>query len=244
MTPLIHARLKLANKSSEPDIKNKVVDEGIDSGTLGSSSASCERKRMKLVSACSKPFDPILIKSSVVEFSLEQPWGKFNNKTLNQNKIKRLTATFKNNLENCTIQMTMDVAIDPDRLLNKDPILRTVEGLKLKNVPEINFNIEGSWAIRSNNFWVLGGNHRRIALTTFRDKMKEDLSELNADMKAMKEIDSNQDLEDEQREQLDFIEGEVTNLEDRIYNSTMLGDQDFRSRYVSRWSMSLACRMK
>lgn len=151
-------------------------------------------------------------------------WGKFNNRVLDQSWVKNLTETFATNLDNCTMQTAVDVAIDPEWLQDKTTILRTVEGLDIEEVPKMMFSAEGSRAIKKNNLWMLGGNHRRVALTALRDKMAEDIEEMNNAIESVEEEvreRGEQILTDEQRENLDHLKEEVLHLEGRLNSSSM-----------------------
>jgi hypothetical protein len=154
-------------------------------------------------------------------------WGKFNNRALDQNWIKSLADTFETNLDNCTTKTAMDIAIDPDWLVPKIKIERTVEGMLLKDVSMIEFNPEGLRAIKDKNLWVLGGNHRRIALAAFRDRMKDTVAEMNAAIDAVKKRldelseEEAQDLDNDPTEVIEELSANVERLEDKILVTSM-----------------------
>ncbi len=105
-------------------------------------------------------------------------WGKFNNRPLNMTWVKSMADSFVNTIDNCVDNSSMDLALDPKWLVDLNVILRTVEGLKIRDVPVLKFNDEGLLAIKNDNLWVLGGNHRRISLTRYIDRMRMELTQM------------------------------------------------------------------
>lgn len=106
-------------------------------------------------------------------------WGKFNDRAINHDWVKRLTASFVENMDSCTDDNSMDVALDPAWLENSGTIVPTVEGLDMEDVPLMAFNAEGAAAIKRNNLWMLSGKHRRLAVMKYIEQLEKELHDAN-----------------------------------------------------------------
>jgi hypothetical protein len=72
----------------------------------------------------------------------------------------------------------MDIVLDPRWLVDPDVMLPTLEGFKIHQVPVLELNPEGELAVKNDNLWVLSGNHRRLALAKYIQKMERDVEAL------------------------------------------------------------------
>jgi hypothetical protein len=201
---------------SAVDPKSKANDEGTEGGYFFG--FTLRELRGKMEDACIGYLSMNVVNPPEGAF-----WGKFNNRALDQNWIKSLANTFKVNLDNCTAKTAMDIAIDPDWLVDKSTIEPKVEGKDINDVKEINFSQEGWRAIKNNNLWVLSGNHRHIALTAFRDSMKEEVAIINQAIEtAMSQVSEEQaqNMDSVTQKDLEITKREAEFLEEKIHNST------------------------
>jgi hypothetical protein len=58
----------------------------------------------------------------------------------------------------------MDVVLDTNWLVEPHTFLKSVEGCTIDKVPVMKFKESGILAIKESNLWMLGGNHRRLAV--------------------------------------------------------------------------------
>lgn len=101
-------------------------------------------------------------------------WGKFNNRPVDHNWVDSLSKAFEARLDNCTSESLMDVALDPDWLVDRGIMkTETIEGRRIEELPCMELSPEGVVAVKTKELWMLGGHHRRIALMKHIDKMKE-----------------------------------------------------------------------
>lgn len=84
-----------------------------------------------------------------------------------------------------------DAAIPIDNELNANCYWDTVNGYDIDDVPEIRFTAEGLEAIKEDNLWVLGGNHRRLALHKYLQLLKENLDEQSKTLAEKRREDMN-----------------------------------------------------
>jgi hypothetical protein len=210
-------RQNLATKALERDLRSKGIDEGFDGKNYFGFKVTDLRKKKD------KAFLGYLT-MDVVDPPDGAFWGKFNNRAIDQNWIKLLSDTFEKNLDNCLSQTAMDVAIDPKWLVDPSVMLRSVEGLGIDEVPAIDFNEQGSLAIKGKNLWILGGNHRRIALKSYRDRMKEEIEKMNRAIKKVTDDMPETDaivIEPEQKEHLKKVKDRVKALGTKLDSSSM-----------------------
>jgi hypothetical protein len=105
----------------------------------------------------------------------EATWGKFNDRIINKGWVTRLSMDFQRRYYNCIEDDSIEVAIRPSWLKNQDRILRRINGLRIGEVPVMEFTDEGKAAISPKNLIMLGGNHRRQAVRQHVEKLRADL---------------------------------------------------------------------
>lgn len=102
-------------------------------------------------------------------------WGQFNNRPIDEKAVSNLAKAFSSNMDHCTDGNAIDVAVKRHWIQNVDQSHRSVEGMSIEKVAEVEFTQEGLTEIKGNNLWMLGGNHRRQALTKYVGSLKADL---------------------------------------------------------------------
>lgn len=103
-------------------------------------------------------------------------WGTFNNRLLDKNWVGTMCASFATNIDNCYDEYAIDVAVDPAWIVNIEDRWASVDGHDIHEVPLIEFNEIGALAIKDKNLWMLGGNHRRLALLKYIDILKDEIA--------------------------------------------------------------------
>ncbi|KAH9019230.1 hypothetical protein EDB85DRAFT_1896816 [Lactarius pseudohatsudake] len=141
-------------------------------------------------------------------------WGKFNDRKVDEQWVNKLVTSFTENLENCTDVTAIEVAVKKTWVKNLDSVMPTVDMHQLSEVPDIEFTDEGKEAIARGNLWMLGGNHRRKALTKYR-KMKSE------ELKTMKNQVGKMETEALADEELDTAKAEVKRLEETVAASSI-----------------------
>jgi hypothetical protein len=114
-------------------------------------------------------------------------WGVFNNRPLDVRWVNTMSQAFAGNLDNCTNKDSMDAALNPTWLKNRRPYLQKVDGLGAEDVPLLEPTAEGELAFKKNNLWMLGGNHRRMALIKYLKVLQKELERRTQDIAQAKE---------------------------------------------------------
>lgn len=153
------------------------------------------------------------MKMDVVQPPTGASWGKFNNRAINDDWVKKLSTSFEDSLDSCTDQTSMDVALDPEWLENRTSIVPSVEGLNIDDVPQIRFNPTGSAAIQRNNLWMLSGNHRRLAVVKYVMQLQKELDDANA---AIDEITTKQNTDDQVDDSFNGAENRLKEAQDLV----------------------------
>ena len=102
-------------------------------------------------------------------------WGRYNDRPVNPDWVTGLVNSYTKRLDNCTGEDALEVVVKKEWIQNVDDILTIVNDKKIEEVAEMVFTRKGEEAIDPDNLVMLGGNHRRLALKVFVDKMKEQL---------------------------------------------------------------------
>lgn len=121
-------------------------------------------------------------------------WGEFNNRSPDEPWIARMAGQFETYLDNCCNEHSMDVTVDPKWLKDPSAILKSVDGYSMENVPLMEFTQDGAEAIKHNNLWMLSGNHRRLALVKYIDKLKADVENARNKIEEMTEGKTDEQL--------------------------------------------------
>lgn len=151
-------------------------------------------------------------------------WGKFNNRKVDANWVSQMTERFASHLDSCAEENSMDVALDPDWLFSKDPLISVIDGNAMEEVPALKFTKQGEVEIKNNNLWMLSGNHRRLALCQHVAKMKAVVESAKETIKGFTEGKSDEDmakLDDVSREKMTQAEQVVNTTEPKILKSSM-----------------------
>src|ERR1700755_209755 len=209
----------LEQKTNKPkkDKKTTAIDEGLDDGRFFGFSVR-ELRAIKR-DACLG-----FLSMNVIHPPDGAFWGKFNNRTVDHPWIKSMSKTFVNCLDSCTDDHSMDLALDPEWLNTPNSMCPTVEGLSIHDVPVVKFNQQGKLAIKNKNLWVLGGNHRRLALARYIDNMKDDVERANNlihKLTAGKDSDQIRDMNPEDTTKLEDARERVKSLLEKIDSSCM-----------------------
>jgi hypothetical protein len=107
-------------------------------------------------------------------------WGKWNNRSVGQNFVDSMAAGFVNQLENCVERYAIPVAVRKAWLRPTVKPMERINGKRIDQVPTISFTVEGARAIANNELWVLGGNHRRLALAKCMEDLRTELEDKRA----------------------------------------------------------------
>jgi hypothetical protein len=149
-------------------------------------------------------------------------WGKFNNRALDHNWIRSMTETFATRVDNCLDLCSMEVAVDPCWLIDSHSALKSVDGLTVDKVPVMKFTPQGEIAIKHNNLWMLGGNHRRLALIKYIKSLEEKVALSKEAIVTTKDDNTDKDDSDPDfNKKLNELQDSVKELEDKIASSRM-----------------------
>ena len=132
--------------------------------------------------------------------------------------------SFAANMDNCSNDHSMDITFDPDWLENRDDILKSVDGLTIDQVPVLKFSPKGKLAIKGGNLWVLGGNHRRMAVIKYMKKLEaesEKTKELIAKIKDGKTEDELANLSEDNQATLRLWEEKLPILDAKMKTSRL-----------------------
>jgi hypothetical protein len=109
-------------------------------------------------------------------------WGEFNDRRLDTRAVNRLLTRFRGNLDNCSENSAMDLAVRQEWLRPGVEFKATADGVAIADMTEIEFTDAGAMAMKKDELWMLGGNHRRKALSLY---MAEKAKELEGVKKAL-----------------------------------------------------------
>jgi hypothetical protein len=109
-------------------------------------------------------------------------WGQFNNRPVDEKAVSNLAKAFSSNMDHCTDGNAIDVAVKRYWIKDVDQSHRSVEGMSIEEVAKVEFTQEGLAEIKGNNLWMLGGNHRRQALTKYVGTLTADLKTKNKEI--------------------------------------------------------------
>ncbi|KAH9018910.1 hypothetical protein EDB84DRAFT_1442281 [Lactarius hengduanensis] len=143
-------------------------------------------------------------------------WEKFDDWKADEQWVNNLVTSFTENLENCTDVTAIEGAVKKTWVKNLDSIMSTVDRHQLSEAPDIEFTDEGKEAIARGNLWMLGGNHRRKALTKYRKMKSEELKTMKNQVGKME----TEALADEARKELDTAKKAVKRLEETVAASS------------------------
>lgn len=202
---------------SKKDQKSSTIDEGFDNGQFFEFPLQELRKQKK--KACIG-----YLSMNVVNPPDGAIWGKFNNRALNHAWIQSMSETFVKHRDCCSDDYSMDVTLDPDWLVDRNMLLPTVEGLMIEDVPVMDFSAEGKLKIKDDNLWMLGGNHRRLALKKYIDTMKAEVIQTNGAIERVTRGKNDAEIQGMNPERLSMVrDGQeaVKRLEEKIASSCM-----------------------
>jgi len=148
-------------------------------------------------------------------------WGRWNDRVVKQDFVDGLAKQFELHVENCVEEFAIDVAVRPSWLDQSVKMASHVDGEVIQDVPTIMLSAAGVEAIRGGELlWVLGGNHRRLALMKCIANMREELvknAERVADVKEGKfKFKGEGDKEAEKAKMLKKLDTRAAFLERRL----------------------------
>ncbi|KAH9022645.1 hypothetical protein EDB85DRAFT_1895168 [Lactarius pseudohatsudake] len=162
--------------------RGKVPDNGVapDGATFNGIAKTVLREQKK---AAELGF----MKMDIVNPPQGAHWGRFNDRKLNNEWVDELAIQFQSNLDNCTDESAIEVAVKIEWLKDVTKVHQTVDGKAIEDVSAIEFTDEGKTAIANNNLWALGGNHRREALILYVSAQREELEEKRKEFNRVEE---------------------------------------------------------
>ena len=113
-------------------------------------------------------------------------WGHFNDRAVNWSWVSGLVNDFPERLNNCDDKFVMEMAVKRFWVLNiadaEDN--RILSGKNITELPKLQLTEEGLHNILTEDLWVMGGNHRRLALIEYNTQLNERIEILEADLLA------------------------------------------------------------
>ena len=106
-------------------------------------------------------------------------WGHFNYRRVDEDWVGKLTDRFgREKLDHCTDGTTMEIAVRPHWVANLKETLDKVDSKYIHQVDKLELTPIGRQEIMQEKLWVLGGNHRRLALKLHVAKLRVKLERL------------------------------------------------------------------
>jgi hypothetical protein len=127
------------------------------------------------------------LKMNIIDPPEGTTWGYFNDWAINQAWVTRLAEMFVNGkLHNCEEKYSMDIAVKRSWVNNLVDAENTQElsGKDIRYLPRLQLTTEGQQAILEEELWVMGGNHRRLALISYIDWLKYKVNNLKGKLLA------------------------------------------------------------
>lgn len=103
-------------------------------------------------------------------------WGHFNDRLVEPSWVRVLVDHYEKMVDNCTDATVIDAAVKKAWVANLSDIKSSVEGEHIEDVPVMSFTEAGEKEMVPKNFWILGGNHRRIALRSWVDAKRKEVA--------------------------------------------------------------------
>ena len=109
-------------------------------------------------------------------------WGYFNNRAMVPSHVAKLHQKFKIRLDNCVDENVMHIAVKRKWVKNISQAeeIQRVDGRSIDTVPEMELTADGVKEIKKEKLFVMGGNHRRLALQKFVDELQVLLKDAQA----------------------------------------------------------------
>lgn len=148
-------------------------------------------------------------------------WGKVNDRFVDHGWVEKLSKSFALQMNNCTDLTAMDASVKKEWIANLDLKEGSVEGLTILDVREIVFTDAGRKEIRRDNFWMLSGNHRRLAAITLVEGMRENLQHLEEAFKKEQAKESKDGYTYDQDALLRQMSKEIHDLEQKVKMSCL-----------------------
>lgn len=117
-------------------------------------------------------------------------WGQFNDRAIREDWIRDLSNDYRDTfVDNCSDRRAIDIAVKTGWLaMDAKKIPSTPNGKKIGEMPMLEFNKVGAEEVKPKNLWMLGGNHRRVALTGHLDKIRSEIKELKEILAAQQAV--------------------------------------------------------
>lgn len=156
------------------------VDEGFDEGKFFGFNLTLLRGDRNTVGIR-------YLRMNIVDPSEGTVWGRFNNRAPNLKVVQDMCNSFTKNLDNCTDEHSMEVALDLAWLKGSaKSTIPHVDGKLIDEVPIMTFTQAGKLMIRNSNLWMLRGNHRRLAVIQYIKRLNTELEMLKEGIKKVK----------------------------------------------------------
>ena len=148
-------------------------------------------------------------------------WGQFNDRRVDHEWVQKLADSFENHkLDNCTDGTVMEIAIRPHWVASLGKAIPKVEGKYTHQVNELELTPIGKREILQDKLWVLGGNHRRLALEVYIGRLKTQLDQLKGkDLKLKAKLAKSRRVAGSTRAETLSTKA-VADMEEKIRNSS------------------------
>ena len=151
-------------------------------------------------------------------------WGTFNDRVVSRGWVDKLQGLYENFIDSTAEESTIEVVLDPKWLTNEKEMVEKPEMLEIGDIPEMKFDPQYMEEIKKKEVWMMGGNHRRIALKEFLDEKTRQLEKLRNEWDELRrgqqrEVEGPQEREARAASMKEKSE-EIAALEMRISKST------------------------
>jgi hypothetical protein len=149
-------------------------------------------------------------------------WGQFNSRVVSMSHVNKLFEKFKARLDNCVDDNAMHIAVKRKWVKNISAAekIHRVDGQTIDAVPELELTAEGMREIKKNKLWVMGGNHRRLALKKLVDELRESLEKSRSKAERLRELATAKGNKGPSETQAKNAEKAVDDLTKRISDSS------------------------
>ena len=102
-------------------------------------------------------------------------WGHFNNQAVNWSWVAGFIGDFLERLNNCNEKFIIEMAVKRSWVLNiaDTEDNHILSGKNITKLPKLQLTEEGLHNILTEDLWVMGGNHRRLALIEYNTQLNE-----------------------------------------------------------------------
>ncbi|KAF8257670.1 hypothetical protein EI94DRAFT_1708747 [Lactarius quietus] len=138
-------------------------------------------------------------------------WGQFNDRPLDKGAIQWPVNSYHENIQNCTDNTSIDIAVKKGWLMDMKNFKMTVKGPKIEDVPELKLLVISMAAVKNKN--VDDGRASLVQGTAVVGQKEKEIKKMEKAVKNMEKVSMNEKGEGEWKKAMKVIAKERKKLE-------------------------------